>query len=243
MPLRAAFFDVGDTLVEHWAPRDVMRSKIRDRVCAEIGERPWVDALIAADIEPARAKVGWPFDPENERQDTNAWYEAWFRQNGIDVDGIDVDRLRSSFCVPLDEVSVPAHGAFDTVRWCKDRGLRIVLVTNTLSRGDAEVLEDWQRFGLHDAIDGVVSSHSAGWRKPHPAIFERALETAGAKPGEAFHVGDNLVADVWGARQLGIRTIWRRIAEPRAGVTVEPDAVVREMTEVPGIVSRWLDAA
>jgi FMN phosphatase YigB (HAD superfamily) len=26
MPLKAAFFDVGDTLLEHWAPRDQVRA-------------------------------------------------------------------------------------------------------------------------------------------------------------------------------------------------------------------------
>lgn len=242
MGLRAAFFDVGDTLVEHWAPRETVRAKTRERICSAVGEQPWIDALVAADVEPERAKRGWPYDPENERQETNAWYEAWFRANGFDLDGIDLDRVRSLFCVPLEEVSVPAPGAFEAVRWCKTRGLHVVLVTNTLSRGDEEVLDDWRRFGLDEAIDGVVSSHSTGWRKPHPAIFERALELAGARPDQAFHVGDNIVADVWGARQLGIRTIWRRVAEPRADVRVVPDAIVREMSEVPGIVSAWLAA-
>lgn len=252
MTIRAAFFDVGDTLVEHWLRGDPLHAKIRDRLCAAFGEREWYDDWIRAEIEPEDVREHlrqpvtptgqWSYEPDRARQETLAWYQRWFRDQGIDLDGIDVDRFRSTMCVPLDEVSVPAAGAFDAVRWCKDRGLRVVLVSNTLSRGDEEMVEDWRRLGLGDAVDGVVSSHSVGWRKPHPAIFERALELARVVPSEAFHVGDGLVADVWGAKQLGMRAIWRRtsLAREQPDVGVEPDAIVEELTELPPIVERWL---
>ena len=244
MGLRAAFFDVGDTLVEHWAERDVVRAKTRERLLEALGEHDWLEELVDADIEPAEMRGGWPFVPEQARQETLRWYEDWFRGRDIDPDAIDLDRIRALATLPLDEVSTPVPGAFDALRWCAARGLSVVLVTNTLYRGDEEVIEDWRRFGLGDAIHGVVSSHTAGWRKPHPAIFERALEVAAAKPGEAFHVGDNLVADVWGAKQLGLRAVWRRTAssEEQPPVDVRPDAVVRDLTELPAVVERWLAA-
>jgi FMN phosphatase YigB (HAD superfamily) len=223
VPLKAAFFDVGDTLVEHWAPPDVVGQKARAQVCAAFGELPWLDDLLGAEIEPgwqtslaqelAHRSRGWfRYEPAAARQETLRWYREWFETRGVGLGGIDLDRLRSVMCVALDEISSPVPGALDALRWCADRGLHVVLVTNTLSRGDAEALEDWRRFGIADAIHGVVTSHSAGWRKPHPAIFERALEIAEADPSEAFHVGDNLIADVWGAQQVGIKGIWRRSA-------------------------------
>ncbi len=247
MTIKAAFFDVGDTLVEHWAPTDLLHQKVHERLRAAFGERDWYEKWIQADIEPERIdqRRRWVYEPRRARQETNAWYEAWFRKNGIDLDGIDVDRLRSTMCVPLDEVSVLVPGAFEAVRWCKGHGLRVVLVSNTLSRGDAEMVQDWQRFGLADAIDGVVSSHAVGWRKPHGAIFERALRVAEVEPSEAFHVGDDLVADVWGAQQAGLRAVWRRtdrIPVPE-GVEVTPDATIRGMTELTAVVATWLRAA
>ncbi len=234
MPLKAALFDVGDTLVESWLPAEQLGKLIRDALTAEFGERPWHDELIAADIEPRAG--GDPL-----LQQTNEWFARWFESKGIDRDGIDMDRLRIVFSIPLDLVSAPVPGAIDAVRWCKEQGLRVILVTNTLSRGDEEVLRDWTRMGLGDAIDGVVSSHSVGWRKPHPAMFERALVLAGAQPSEAFMVGDNLEADVAGAKRLGMRTIWRRTAAA-AGRTPEPqpDATVDDLTELPAIVGSWL---
>src|SRR5205085_7431284 len=108
------------------------------------------------------------------RQETLRWYREWFINAKIGIDDVDLDKLRIAMTIPLDLVSTPVPGAFDAVRWCKAHGLRVVLVTNTLSRGDDEVWQDWRRFGLADTIDGVVSSHSVGWMKPHPRIFERA---------------------------------------------------------------------
>jgi FMN phosphatase YigB (HAD superfamily) len=247
VPLKAAFFDVGDTLVEHWAPGEVVGQKARAQVCAALGEKDWLDDFLKADIEPGwqtslaqnLARLGsreqwFTYEPDRARQETNRWYEEWFRSRGIVTDGIDIDLLRSAMCVALDEISSPVAGAFDAVRWCAERGLHVILVTNTLSRGDVEALEDWRRFGLSEAIHGVVTSHSSGWRKPHPAIFERALEMAHANAGEAFHVGDNLIADVWGARQVGIKAIWRRSerARPPSDERGEPAArAARERVE------------
>jgi FMN phosphatase YigB (HAD superfamily) len=227
--VRAAFFDVGDTLAEGWLPPNELGPVVRTHLVEAFGERPWYDALIGADIEPTDA----------ERQETNRWYEQWFAAQGIACD-IEIDRLRSTFAVPLDLVSTPVPGALDAVRWCKANGLRVVLVTNTLSRGDAEVVRDWQRLGLSDVIDGCVSSHDAGWRKPHRAIYERALGMAGVRPGEAFMVGDDPIADVRGAQAFGLRAILRRTAARPLPPDVHPDAVIDDMAELPGVVAPWL---
>ena len=229
--VRAAFFDVGDTLVEHWLPADELRPIIRRDLVDAFGERAWYDALIAADIRPV--------EREPHRQETNRWYETWFAGQGIACD-IDIDRLRSAFAGPIDLVSTPVPGAADAVRWCKARGLRVVLVTNTLSRGDAEVRRDWKRAGLADAIDAVVSSHDAGWEKPHPAMYLRALDLARVEPAEAFMVGDDPVRDVSGAQAVGLRAIWRRTAYRQLPPDVRPDALVDRLDQLPDAVRPWL---
>jgi FMN phosphatase YigB (HAD superfamily) len=227
--VRAALFDVGDTLVEGWLAPDQLRPIVRSHLVAAFGDRPWYDELIAADLEPRTA----------ERQETIRWYADWFAAQGIACD-IDLDRLRSTIAVPIDLVSTPVPGAADAVRWCKEQGLRVVLVTNTLARGDAEVVRDWQRLGLSHVIDGSVSSHDAGWRKPHRAIYERALGLAGVEPSAAFMVGDDPIADVQGAQASGVRAIFRRTAARPLPPDVHPDAVIDQMSELPEVVRPWL---
>jgi FMN phosphatase YigB (HAD superfamily) len=228
--VRAAFFDVGDTLVEHWAPPEKLRELVRVELIGTFGERSWFDELLTAELEPS----------DSERQETNRWYLDWFASRGMVCD-VDIDALRSCFAVPVDLVSTPVPGAADAVRWCKAQGLRVVLVTNTLSRGDAHVLRDWQRAGLADVIDAVVSSHDAGWKKPHRAIFERALDLVGARASQAFMVGDNPIADIRGAQAVGMRAILRRTEALPLPQDVRPDAVIDEMAELPAVVTPWLE--
>jgi FMN phosphatase YigB (HAD superfamily) len=239
MALRAAFFDVGDTLVEHWAPREQLHQLLREALRREFGERHWYEDFLKAELGPQHGDHS-QVDEELLRQETLRWYEEWFHNASIGIDDIEMDKLRVAMTVPLDLVSTPVPGAFTAVRWCKAHGLTVGLITNTLSRGDEEVWEDWRRFGLADAIDLVVSSHSAGWQKPHRAIFERALALADVRPEEALMVGDRLDADVLGASRIGMRTVLRRTTHKQADVGVRPDAVIDDLTELPGAVGPWL---
>ena len=245
MPLRAALFDVGDTLVEHWASPTRLQELLREALRREFGEREWYERWVSAELGPGAATfslTGAAAAPDDDslRQETLRWYAAWFQSAQIGIDDISLDRLRSTMCVPLDLVSTPVSGAFAALRWCKAKGLVVVLVSNTLSRGDAEVWTDWRRFGVADAIDAVVTSHGVGWQKPHRRIFERALELAHARPEEAFMVGDRLDADVLGASRLGMRTVWRRTAQAQLDAGVRPDAVVDDLTQLPAVVEPWL---
>jgi putative hydrolase of the HAD superfamily len=61
-------------------------------------------------------------------------------------------------------------------------------------------------------------------RKPHPAIFERALEVLDVAPENALFVGDRLFEDVRGAAELGMTTVqalWYRADAHPDGA--EPD--------------------
>jgi FMN phosphatase YigB (HAD superfamily) len=238
VPLRAVFFDVGDTLVQHWKPQPQIRALTVDALRREFGEREWYERFVEAEIAP-----GPRTEAEEElRQETNRWYAEWFRNSQIGIDDIDVDRFRIAVTVPLDLVGALVPGTAETLRWCKDRGLIVGLITNTLSRGDDEVRTDWERFGLADTVDHVVSSHSVGWQKPHEAIFRRALELSGVPPSDAVMVGDRMVQDVWGAKRLGMRAIWRRplAGAPQEPIDVQPDAAIDDLTELPALLQPWM---
>jgi FMN phosphatase YigB (HAD superfamily) len=244
--LRAALFDVGDTLVEHWAPRERLNELLRKALRKDFSHCPWIEDFINAEIGPGRftsaqtPKAEPILDGAALRQETLRWYRDWFENAKIEIDGVDLDRLRVCMTVPLDLVSTPVPGAFDALRWCKANHLAVVLVTNTLSRGDAEVWEDWRRFGVADAIDAVVTSHDAGWQKPHRIIFDRALELAQVPASSAVMVGDRLDADIEGAARLGMRTVLRRTETPQSAADAHPDATVDDLRELPAVLSAWI---
>lgn len=232
--MRAAFFDVGDTLVDERRSPGALAAASRERLVAAFGEREWYDHFL-------EARHGGD-DEDPVPQHTLRWIQDWLRDEKIAADDIEPDLIRRALVVPFEGTGMLTPGAAEALRWCDARGLRIILVSNTLWRGDDDALEDWRRLGLGDVIDGAVTSHSVGWRKPHPAMFRRALKLAKCTPAEAFMVGDRLRADIWGAKQVGLRAVWRipKSGIPQAKIEVEPDAVVDELTELPAFIAGWV---
>jgi FMN phosphatase YigB (HAD superfamily) len=55
-------------------------------------------------------------------------------------------------------------------------------------------------------------------------------------------VGDRMFQDVWGAKRLGMRAIWRRPVggAPQDQVDVEPDASIDDLTELGPVLERWM---
>jgi putative hydrolase of the HAD superfamily len=80
----------------------------------------------------------------------------------------------------------------------------------------------------------MVIEGEFGAGKPDAAVFRHALDSLGAHPAEACMVGDNLVNDVEGAGQLGIRTIWidRARSGLPAGIAARPDHIIASLTEL-----------
>ena len=80
-------------------------------------------------------------------------------------------------------------------------GVQIGLVSNGI--------RDLREFVAHHGldVDAIVDSRSHGRVKPHPTIFQAALDLLAVAPADAVMVGDSLEEDVEGARALGMRAI------------------------------------
>lgn len=62
--------------------------------------------------------------------------------------------------------------------------------------------------GIDHYFDIVVCSEQVGVQKPHPKVYEYALEQSGAHPEISLMIGDDYEADVKGAHEAGLHTIW-----------------------------------
>jgi len=92
--------------------------------------------------------------------------------------------------------------------------------------------------GLEYAAD--VEAEIVG--KPTAAYFEAALAELASTPGEAVMVGDDVEADIGGAKQIGMRGVLVRTGKFRPAALEEadpqPDAVLDSIAELPA----WIDA-
>lgn len=77
---------------------------------------------------------------------------------------------------------------------------RLHIITNGFEETQAVKLRS---SGLHGLFDVVLTSERAGAAKPHAAIFDEALRRSGAAAEESLMIGDNVDADMQGARNAG----------------------------------------
>jgi putative hydrolase of the HAD superfamily len=124
-----------------------------------------------------------------------------------------------------------------------DRGIRVGVLSNTIwSR--AYHRELFQRDGVLDLVDGDVYSSEIHVVKPHAEAFLAACTAVSVQPERAVYVGDRLFEDVHGPQQVGMRAIWVPHSdipvEQRVEVDVTPDAEAHQLSDIVGIVDRWI---
>lgn len=76
-----------------------------------------------------------------------------------------------------------------------------------ISNSDGTVEGELRRAGLRKYLEFVIDSSIVGVEKPHPEIFEIALERAGIEPQEVLYVGDTYATDIGGAQLAGLRGV------------------------------------
>jgi putative hydrolase of the HAD superfamily len=103
------------------------------------------------------------------------------------------------------------------------------VISNTMSLASKIFLE---RFNLSGYFKVQVYSGEVGYRKPHPKIFQIALERLGLPASEVVHVGNDPREDVKGPKRVGMKTILVGAHDSEA------DLVVGSLAEVPSAVSR-----
>jgi HAD superfamily hydrolase (TIGR01458 family) len=86
-------------------------------------------------------------------------------------------------------------------------------------------------------LEYAASTEAAVVGKPSAAYFEAALEALGAEAAETTMVGDDVEADIGGAKALGMRGVLVRTGKFReetlAAADPKPDAVIGSVAELP----------
>jgi HAD superfamily hydrolase (TIGR01458 family) len=90
-------------------------------------------------------------------------------------------------------------------------------------------------------LEYAAGAHAEVVGKPTAAYFESALEELDAAPGEAVMVGDDVEADIGGAKNLGMRGVLVRTGKFRPATLQEadpqPDAVLDSIADLPGYLA------
>ncbi|MEO0275739.1 MAG: HAD family hydrolase [candidate division WOR-3 bacterium] len=99
-----------------------------------------------------------------------------------------------------------SEGIADFLKKAKSKNKKIIIISNTPGANvEREILKENKIF---DFFDAFYFSCEVGIRKPHPEIFERAINDFNILKSEVVHIGDRPELDIVGAKNAGIFSIY-----------------------------------
>ncbi|MUG95867.1 HAD-IA family hydrolase [Scytonema sp. UIC 10036] len=129
---------------------------------------------------------------------------------------------------------IPFSNLYSTLSTLKTKQYLLGIVTNGLGTFQRRTI---QGLGIENYFETILISEVEGVRKPDPEIFHRALHKLGVTPEQSVFVGDHPTVDVLGAKNIGMKAIWKRDrhwAEP-----VKVDAIVEDLSMLPEIIQMF----
>ncbi|HPH96638.1 MAG TPA: HAD family hydrolase [Anaerolineaceae bacterium] len=119
---------------------------------------------------------------------------------------------------------------------------QLAIISNAADNDDVQKLVD--KANLRPYFDLILTSAAVGIRKPQPQIFYEAMIRMDVRPEESVMVGDTLGADILGALNVGMSSVWitRRAntAENReVQDVIVPDAAIATLAELPPLLAGW----
>lgn len=231
--MRAALFDLDDTLFDH-------------RHCARealMGVRASHDAFTR--VEPADLELRHAGILEVLHRDVLAGrrtldearierFARLYREVGHEADEALASRAATLYRQGYIDARRQVAGAAALLEAVR-RHATVVVVSNNLL---AEQREKIRHCALEPLVDLLVVSEEVGVAKPDPAIFHVALQRAGCGAGQAVMVGDSWTNDVEGARAVGIRAVW---FNPEGAPAPDPAVqTIRALEPLPGVLETIL---
>ena len=122
----------------------------------------------------------------------------------------------------------------EVLRQLKTAGLR----TAILSNGSPMMLDAAVRgSGLSPLVDAVLSVESVGAYKPHPKVYQLAVDQLGI-PAAAMAFQSSNAWDAYAASAFGMQVVWcNRYDQRPERLPGKPDRIIRSLTELPALVA------
>ena len=115
----------------------------------------------------------------------------------------------------------------ETLDYLADKNYQLHLITNGFENTQWKKLNN---SGLNTYFTHVVTSESSNSIKPHKEIFDYALNKAGAQLHHSIMLGDNLEADIQGAINAGMDTIF--VNHINSTTTLQPTYTITDLSEL-----------
>ncbi|TOM86467.1 HAD family hydrolase [Vibrio parahaemolyticus] len=153
-------------------------------------------------------------------------------ENGIHIDAEQAQQAQHYF----DSARMGAFTFFPGVKeMLMDlrKHYKLVVITNGPVFSQHPKLKATQ---MDEWVDHIIVGGEEPEEKPAASIFQKALNLVDVKPEEALHIGDSLAADIAGANNMGILSVWVNATGASNPTEITPNFEIRETVELKEIL-------
>lgn len=160
-----------------------------------------------------------------------------FRILNLNLEDGDFAEFLKAYYQPITEQVTLVGGAIEVLSYFKKEGYKLGLISNTIFPAKFH-LQELERFGLYPYFDLILFSSEAGYKKPHPFIFKQGLDNLKIEPEESIFIGDKLIEDIGGAKNIGMKTILKFKENRDYSAPINPDATIKDLSELRQMIDR-----
>jgi 2-haloacid dehalogenase len=130
-----------------------------------------------------------------------------------------------------------ALDAFPEVSEMLRRLKTVGLTTAILSNGSPAMLKAAvDNAGIGGLLDAVLSVEEVGIYKPHPKVYQLAVDRLGVEAGAILFLSSN-GWDAYAASAFGMRAVWcNRYGQRRENLPGRPEREIRTLAELPALL-------
>jgi putative hydrolase of the HAD superfamily len=161
------------------------------------------------------------------------WKDKVYQQlvEEFQIDGLTWQMLLQDYEQQFQHHCIPFSGLVEMLILLRKQGYLLGIISNGRGEFQAHAIEG---LGIQDYFDVILISEFEQIRKPEAEIFHRAAQRLGVIHQDCVFVGDNPEADIIGAKNAGMKVIWKRNLSWQE--SKEADAIVDELHEIPVIL-------
>lgn len=218
------FIDVDDTLLDF----NKCANKSVELACASFNV-PFSQALIDT-FHPINLGLWKQLERKEITKDElfKVRFTRVFEALGISADG---EAFEHAFHQNLFESAIKIDGAEDLLKYLHSKYPMYVASNATLAQQQNRL----KNANLLQYIDDIFTSEQIGFSKPQSEYFEACCKKINANPEDIVMIGDSISADINGAREYGMRTIWYNHRH-MVSTDIACDYIVEHLSEIKNIL-------
>jgi 2-haloacid dehalogenase len=121
----------------------------------------------------------------------------------------------------------------ETLTRLKARALKLAILSNGSPKMLSAAAEN---AGIAGLLDAVLSVEEVGIYKPHPSVYQLAVDRLGVKAGEICFVSSN-GWDAFSAKAFGFRVVWcNRFGQVPERIPALPDGEISTLSALPAVL-------